>query len=201
MITKEDFKIKTKKEDNKEKHSYIKGVLFKITIKTLIVIILFLGSLIYINRNEKNKLKFEKLVYNNSLSFAKIYNTYKKYLGDAIPFKNIFNDNTKIVSEESISFNNIIKVDNGYLLGVSKEYTVNSIYAGIIIKIESNDKYKNIITIQDKNGLNISYGNLSEVSVKLYDYVEKGEVLGNCDEKLYLVFEKEGKYLSYEEYL
>ena len=201
MITKDDFNIKLKKCNNEEKPSYIKCLLFKTFIKAVVVIILYLGSLIYIKQNEDNKVNFEKIVYNNSLSFAKIYNTYKKYLGDAIPFKNIFKDNTKVVSSESISYSEITKKENGYLLSVSKDYIVNSIYAGIIIKIENDDKYKNIITIQDKNGLNISYGNLKEVSVKIYDYVDKGELLGNCDNNLYLIFEKDGKYLSYEEYL
>ena len=201
MISKDDFNIKLKKNNNEEKPSYIKSLLFKMFIKTLVVIILFLVSLIYIKQSEDNKNKFQKVVYNNSLSFAKIYNAYKKYLGDAIPFKNIFKDNTKVVSSDSISFFEILKEENGYLLSVSKDYIVNSIYAGIIIKIENSDKYKTIITIQDKNGLNISYGNLNTVSVKIYDYVDKGELLGSCDDKLYLIFEKDGNYLSYEEYL
>ena len=43
--------------------------------------------------------------------------------------------------------------------------------------------------------------NLNEVEVKLYDYVEKGEILGSISDKLYINFEKDGKYLSYEKYL
>lgn len=200
MISERDFSKKVNKNE-KRKPSYLKSLFFKTFIKSLVVVILFLGSLIYIKQSDSNKEKFKNIVYNNNLSFAKIYSAYKKYLGDAIPFKNIFKDNTKIVSGDAISYSQITKEENGFLLSVSKDYIVNSIYAGIVIKTENSDKYKNIITIQDKNGLNISYGNLNEVSVKIYDYVEKGELLGNCDDKLYLIFEKDGKYLSYEEYL
>ena len=47
----------------------------------------------------------------------------------------------------------------------------------------------------------ITYKNLNEVEVKLYYYVEKGEILGSISDKLYINFEKDGKYLSYEKYL
>lgn len=200
MISERDFSKKINKNE-KKKPSYLKSLFFKTFIKSLVVVILSLGSLIYIKQSDSNKKKFKNIVYNNNLSFAKIYSAYKKYLGDIVPFKNTFKDNTKIVSGDAISYSQITKDENGFLLSVSKDYIVNSIYAGIVIKTENSDKYKNIITIQDKNGLNISYGNLNEVSVKIYDYVEKGELLGNCDDKLYLIFEKDGKYLSYEEYL
>lgn len=200
MISERDFSKKINKNE-KKKPSYLKSLFFKTFIKSLVVVILFLGSLIYIKQSDSNKEKFKNIVYNNNLSFAKIYSAYKKYLGDIVPFKNTFKDSTKIVSGDAISYSQITKDENGFLLSVSKDYIVNSIYAGIVIKTENSDKYKNIITIQDKNGLNISYGNLNEVSVKIYDYVEKGELLGNCDDKLYLIFEKDGKYLSYEEYL
>ena len=34
------------------------------------------------------------------------------------------------------------------------------------------------------------------------DYVEKGKLLGEAqDEKLYLVFQKDGSYLNYKEYI
>lgn len=200
MISEKDFS-KNINRNEKKKPSYLKSLFFKMFVKTLVVVILFLGSLIYINQSDNNKEKFKNIVYNNNLSFARIYSAYKKYLGDIVPFKNIYKDNTKLVFGDGISYSKIIKEENGFLLTVSKDYIVNSIYAGIVIKTENDDKYKNIITIQDKNGLNISYGNLNTVSVKIYDYVAKGELLGNCDDKLYLIFEKEGKYLSYEEYL
>ena len=39
-------------------------------------------------------------------------------------------------------------------------------------------------------------------TVKLYDYVEKGKVLGEADGNyLYMVFAKKGKFLSYKDYI
>ena len=46
------------------------------------------------------------------------------------------------------------------------------------------------------------YGNLDNVNVNLYDYVEKGSLLGEVkDTNLYLVYQKDGKYVDYKEYI
>lgn len=193
-------KLKKEKKDDDNKNTLSK-FLFTILIKSLIVVLLFLSSMIFIRQNDKNKKMFKEKVYNNSLSFAKIYNLYSKYLGDALPFKDIIKDDTKKVSNEKITYSSIKKDGYGYLLVVPSNYTLQSIKSGIVIEVKKDDKYKNIVKIQDKSGVNITYKNLNEVEVKLYDYVEKGEILGSVSNKLYINFEKGGKYLSYEKYL
>lgn len=193
-------KLKKEKKDDDNKNTLSK-FLFTILIKSLIVVLLFLSSMIFIRQNDKNKKMFKEKVYNNSLSFAKIYNLYSKYLGDALPFKDTIKDDTKKVSNEKITYSSIKKEGDDYLLVVPSNYTLQSIKSGIVIEVKKDDKYKNIVKIQDKSGVNITYKNLNEVEVKLYDYVEKGEILGSVSNKLYINFEKDGKYLSYEKYL
>ena len=193
-------KLKKEKKDDDNK-STLSKFLFTILIKSLIVVLLFLSSMIFIRQNDKNKKIFREKVYNNSLSFAKIYNLYSKYLGDALPFKDTIKDDTKKVSNEKITYSSIKKEGDDYLLAVPSNYTLQSIKSGIVIEVKKDDKYKNIVKIQDKSGVNITYKNLNEVEVKLYDYVEKGEILGSTSDKLYINFEKDGKYLSYEKYL
>ncbi len=200
----ESFKFynkKNTKDKEKNEESFFKRFLFSNLIKTLIVLIIFLGSLIYIKQSNDNKIAFKKIVYNNSLSFAKIYNLYNKYLGDLIPFKNTKKDKTKVVSDEKITYQSITKENNGYILSVSKDYAVSSLKSGIVIEKKEDKKYATIIKVQDKEGLIITYGMLNNTEVKLYDYVEKGELLGSVNGSLYLVFEKDDKYLSYEKYL
>lgn len=196
------YKKKIKKENTiEENDGFLHKFLFSVFIKTLIVVVIFLGSLIYIKQSNENKETFKKIVYNNSLSFAKIYNLYNKYLGDVIPFKNTYKDNTMVVSNEKITYSNISKENNGFVLDVSSEYAFSALKGGIVVEKKKNDTYGNMIKIQDKEGLNITYGMASEINVELYDYVEKGELLGKANKKLYLIFEKDGKYLSYEKYL
>ena len=193
-------KLKKEKKDDENKNT-LSRFLFTILIKSLIVVLLFLSSMIFIRQNDKNKKMFKEKVYNNSLSFAKIYNLYSKYLGDALPFKDTIKDDTKKVSNEKITYSSIKKEGDGYLLEIPSNYTLQSIKSGIVIEVKKDDKYKNIVKIQDKSGVNITYKNLNEVEVKLYDYVEKGEILGSVSNKLYINFEKDGKYLSYQKYL
>lgn len=196
------YNKKLKRENKKDnKDSMLSRFFFSVLIKSLIVIVLFLGSLIFIRQSDKNKDWFKRVVYNNSLSFAKIYNIYNKFLGDALPFKNIFKDNTKVVSNEKMTYSNVKKENKGYVLDVSGDFTLFAVKSGIVVEKKKDKKYGNVIKIQDKNGLNITYGFLTDVEIKLYDYVEKGEILGRANNKLYLMFEKDGKYLSYEEYL
>lgn len=188
---------KNKEDDNKPLHKF----LFSLLVKSLLVVIIFLGSLIYIRQSSKNRNNFKKVVYQNSISFARIYNAYEKYLGDVIPFKNLYKDNVKKVSDEKITYESIKKEDNGYVLNVSSNYTVPIINSGIIIEVKEDKKYGNLVKVQDKDGLNITYGYVTDLNVKLYDYVDKGEILGVSNEKLYLEFQEGDKYLSYEKYL
>lgn len=201
---KESFKFYNKKSSNdkeKNEESFFKRFMFSNLIKALIIIVIFLGSLIYIRQSDDNKALFKKFVYNNSLSFAKIYNLYNKYLGDFIPFKNSKEDETKVVTDEKITYQNITKENEGYMLSVANDYAVASIKSGIVIEKKEDEKYNTMIKVQDKEGLVITYGMLDDIDVKLYDYVKKGEILGNVKGKLYLIFEKDDKYLSYEKYL
>lgn len=193
-------KIKKDKKENVDGNT-LSRFLFRVFIKSLLVVILFLGALIYIRQGDDNKANFKKVVYNNSLSFAKIYNLYSKYLGDTLPFKNSIKDDTKVVSTEKITYSDIKKENNGYMLTVSKDFTLSALKSGIVVEKKSNEKYGNLIKIQDKEGLEITYGCIDDLEVSLYDYVEKGELLGRTSGKLYLIFEKDGTYLSYEEYL
>ena len=193
-------KIKKDKKENVDGNT-LSRFLFRVFIKSLLVVILFLGALIYIRQGDDYKANFKKVVYNNSLSFAKIYNLYSKYLGDALPFKNSIKDDTKVVSTEKITYSDIKKENNGYMLTVSKDFTLSALKSGIVVEKKSNEKYGNLIKIQDKEGLEITYGCIDDLEVSLYDYVEKGELLGRTSGKLYLIFEKDGTYLSYEEYL
>ena len=191
----EDFKKHNKKE------GIFSKIFYSLLLKTLVMILMFVAAMIYVKDNDNNKKKFKKIVYQNTISFARIYSTYKDYIGDIIPFKSNIDNNTKMVSSDKISYQSIKKDGNGYLLTVSKSYTVGSITSGIVVEIKKDEKYGKLIKVQDKNGTDVSYGYINNVNVKLYDYLGKGEIIGSCNGKLYLEFNRDNKFLSYEEYL
>lgn len=168
-------------------------------LKTLLVVVIFLLSMIYVKTSDSNKKKFEKLVYTNNLSFAKIYNVYKKYLGDVIPFKD--ENNVKKVSNEDFIYDKVSKENNGYVFLVSNSNYISALKGGIVVDKKKSKIYGNMIKIQDRNDVCITYGFLNDLDVSLYDYISKGEIIGSINNKVYIIFEKDGKYLKYDEFI
>ena len=73
---------------------------------------------------------------------------------------------------------------------------------GLVVYVGEKENYGNVVIIEDLNGTSIWYGNMETSTVKLYDYVEKGNYLGTTkDNYLYLVYSKEGQFLNYKEHL
>ena len=70
-----------------------------------------------------------------------------------------------------------------------------------MVYIGEKEDYGNTVIIQGVDGVDIWYGNLTNVSVKLYDYLEKDKLIGETlDDTLYLVIKKDNEYIKYEDY-
>ena len=85
-------------------------------------------------------------------------------------------------------------------------YTINDKHLDIHIFVKAKNYvrygYGNTIIVQQVNGVDLWYGNINNSNVKLYDYIEKGEILGDTlNNDLYLVYKKEGSTVNYEEYI
>lgn len=170
----------------------------KLLQRTLISIILFLSMGIMINNNDNIKLWAKENVFTNNLNFSYFTNIYNKYFGKITNINNV----EEMVFNDNIIYKEIEEYDQGFKLIVNSNYTVPIIESGIIVYIGQKDNYGNTIIIQGIDGVDIWYGNINIGSYSLYDYVEKGNLLGEVQSDfLYLVFNKEGNNLSYEEYL
>lgn len=190
-------KIKQKRKNNlkiEKKINYKKNI-----IKFLITIILTLIVLINIKSNNEFKEKFYNLVYENNFSFATINSLYQKYFGSPIPFLDIVNTKTEQVFNEKLEYSNKTKYLEGVNITVSDNYLVPILESGLVVFVGNRDGYNNTVIIQQIDGIDVWYGNIDNVSVNLYDYVEKGTLLGEVNSNnLYLVFKKDGNVLDYE---
>lgn len=169
-------------------------------VKFLILVIITITTLIILKVNPSLKTPFYKYVYDSNISFATINNWYQSKFGSPLPFSNLFND-TVPVFNESLKYTESSKYKDGVSLMVGYDYLVPSLDNGIVIFIGEKEGYGKTVIIQQEDGTDVWYSNLKEVSVKLYDYIKKGSLIGNVDEKLYLVFIKDGNLLNYEEYI
>lgn len=168
--------------------------------RILFLIVLFLINLIIMKKSTTYKDFIYNKVYNNNFSFAKVKEFYNKYLGGVDSLNKVVK-NTTPVFNETLTYKSKSKYLDGVKLEVSTNYLVPIIKEGLVVFLGEKEGYGNVIIIQGVDDINIWYGNMSNTSVKLYDYVEKGSLLGEVSNNtLYLVYEKDGKFLDIEEY-
>lgn len=187
------FKISRSKKDN----NYIS----KIFTKVLISIIFFLVSMIFINYSDSNRALFSKYFFEQNFNFSYFTNLYNKYFGEILPEQEDISDNS-MVFNENMTYKNIEPYQDGFSLEVSENELIPILQSGLIVFVGEKENYGNTIIIQGIDGVDIWYSNVSLGEYTLYDYVEKGKVLGEAtDSHINLVFNKNGTYLGYEEYI
>ena len=188
-------KIKKKNKKTNKNRSSLYGFISKL----LITIILTLITLILLKSNNKLKTFIYNKVYDNNISFATINKWYENHFGSSIPFKELVEKDTKAVFNNKLEYSKKEKYLDGVKLSVDKNYLVPILESGMVVYIGKKEGYGNTVIVQQVNGVDVWYGNINNPNVKLYDYVEKGKLLGDVkNNNLYLVFKKDGKVLSYE---
>ncbi len=174
---------------------YIKGFVTR----CLVCVILFLVISIICNFSDKNLLWFKNNMYDNNINFTFFNKIYKKYINKYLPF-DLYDE--KIVMSDKFVYSDKEKYLNGVKLNVGKNYNMKSLCGGIVVYIGDKEKLGNTVIIQGTDGVDYWYSNLDNLSVKLYDYIEKDVLIGNTkNEYVYLTFLKDGKYLDYEKYI
>ena len=169
--------------------------------KFLLVIILTLITLIAIKKDIKFKELFYKYIYEDSINFAKINEYYEKIFGSYIPFEDTTNKVTPVFNEK-LTYISSNKYLDGVKLTVEKNYLVPVLQSGLVVYIGEKEGYGNTVFVQGIDGIDIWYGNVNNISISLYDYIDKKSLLGTTkDDVLYLVYKKDGEILNYEEYL
>lgn len=185
---------KSKREMTNKNNRFINNLITRILIAT----ILFFGIVIYSNYYPDKVKLFKDKYLNNNINFSKISNLYSKYFGDVVPIKSM--EETKTVFDEKLTYEKIQMQDNRYVLKVANNYIVPVLNAGIVVFIGEKEGLGKTVIIQGIDEVDYWYSNIDNVDVKLYDYVSKGNMLGNViGDTMYLTFLKDGKYLKYEE--
>lgn len=167
--------------------------------RTLLSVILVLACAIYINISDANLLNFKNYFFNDTLAFTKINNLYSKYFGNIVPDK--VNKTIPVASTNTNFYTNIEEVDNSYKLQLNSN-TFSFLESGIIVFSGEKEGFGKTIIVQGIDGVDIWYSNLDNTNVTIYDYVEKGGIVGECKENtIILTFMENGEYKSYENYL
>ena len=186
------------KTNNEEK---IIKYLRSLIMRSMLVIVIFLLLAILSKSSNNYKDLIITNIYEKNISFTKIKRLYNKYLGGIAPLdKKIENEMT--VFNEKLEYNNESIYHDGVKLEVDNNYLVPIIKEGMVIFIGEKENYGNVVIIEDIDGVDIWYGNMEKITIKLYDYVNAGTYLGTTkDNILYLAYQKDGNFLDYKEYL
>ena len=181
--------ISSKKEDNRISREFS---------KILLSIIFVLLSVIFMKLGDGNKAWFKSHVMESNLAFMKINEWYHHTLGEFLP--SFQEDSSALVSEE-VNLGEKEKYLDGYRINVLKNSPIKAISSGLLVYMGEKQGYQNTYIMQGVDGVDIWYGNINNTNFKLYDYIEEGQILGESMDNYYnLVFIKDGKPISYEDY-
>lgn len=181
-------------QETKEPSRYISNLFTR----TLFSVILVLACAIFVNLNDENLLFFKDKFFNETLAFTKINELYAKYFDDIVPDK--VNKTTAVFNDTSLLLS--LEPWNDSYKGVVNANPVSFLESGIVVFSGEKEGFGNTIIVQGVDGVDIWYSNLDEVNLTMYDYVEKGDILGSVkDNEIILTFMEDGKYIGYEGYI
>lgn len=166
----------------------IRNKLYKLCFTTIV----FLLGMISTKLHPTLKETINKKVYTENISLASNRNNYKKLFSSMFAEKK----DEQVISNK-LDYKKETKYKDGVILTVENNYPVPVLENGLII-YKDNEK----IIVEQIDGVKASYGKLKNDNSKLYDYLEKGDIIGTTiKEELYLTLEKEGEYIDYKKYI
>ena len=158
---------------------------YNFMVKFMVVIVVALVSLSYVKLNPNSSIK--EMVLNDAN-----YKAVTSWISDTL-FSFLPDEDVSVSS--AVTYQNI---SGDYFKNNSNE--VLSITDGRVIETGIDDGSGSYATVLGKDEVEITYGNIDNVMVALYDEVAQGMILGSYQEQLILKFEYLGEEITYEEY-
>lgn len=201
MDPREYKSVQKRIQKNQATPNKMKKYMMRLFNQVLLTVILFLGTLIAMKCNTQWKSVVYQNVYQTNLNFTKANEWYQKYFGSIFPLRGV-TGSEQPVFQEKLTYQEANLYKDGAVLSVSKNYMVPFLESGIVVFMGEKEGYGFTVIVQQVNGIDVWYGNVESKEIKMYDYVEKGSLLGETkNDKLYLAFQKEGKFVNYQEYI
>lgn len=188
------------KNNKKDTSSKTRKYLTNLLVRNLVVVVILFSLAIIYKSESSLKDNISSYFFEENISFTKIKKMYDKYLGGLLPVKKEENSTTEVFNEK-LSYSSSSIYYDGVRLSVTDGYLIPSLEEGMVVFIGEKENYGKTVIIENLDGVDYWYGNITNTSLKLYDYVEKGALVGEVNSDLYMVFSRDGKYLNYEEYI
>lgn len=167
------------KETRIEEKYVLKPWIQKRIEKMLVVMIIFLAGMILTKNQEEKREIIRKEIYESAIPVVNARSFYQKYFSflKEKAMEPVMKEITDVKKEKKIS-----------------EDVVQAIESGIVILVEDGK-----VVLEQVDGVTTTYENIKINPYKIYDYIEKGDVLGRKEgSDVLLSFSKEGKPYNYE---
>lgn len=189
------------KKNNRNDGNELKKFIVSFVSKCLVSIVIFLLLLIISNKNISLKEKINNKVFKNNISFATINSWCKNKLGGILPFDKVVTPDVSVFNEK-LTYKKQSLYKDGVKLTVEDNYLVPIIESGIVVFMGEKEEYGQTVIVQQVNGIDVWYSNVDTSNISLYQYLTKGNLLGEAKSNyIYMVFQKDGKFLDYKEYI
>lgn len=151
-------------------------------IRIMILMIVVIGSLIVTNDTKLQSQIFDSRYVNQFVTF--ISNSVYSFLPA----------DTQVSHQVSYQW-----VDGDYYTGDSNQ--ILAFGKGKVIKVEKDDeKLGNYIVVLDEKDVEITFGHLKEIQVKLYEEVSGQLILATYEDKFTMTFEQFGQKITYQDF-
>ena len=188
--------LKSKNNNEDKKFKYLKNLITR----TLFCIILVLIAVIAIKVNNNYKDIINKYLFTDNFSFNKVNKYLGNNLGTIVPV--VKTSDTLVFSSKELK-NKEYEIINDYaLIKLDKNTPISSLCGGIVVFMGEKEGYGQSVVVEQINGIDVLYSNIESKNIKLYDYVEKGSLVGESNgESINIKIVKDGKSISYAEYI
>lgn len=196
----DEINVSKLKNKNMEKN-ISKSFARKFFSRILYSIIFILASLIFINYSENNYLLYKKEVLTKNIPYLKLNRLYEKYFGKVLNSEKKDDTATMVFSSDFLTYEKIEKINNSEKITFNDKTIIKSFMSGIVVFMGEKENLGYTIIVQGVDGTDIWYSNITNSTIKLYDYIEKNTVLGEVNKNLFLTILKDNNYIGYEEYI
>ncbi|MEG2457969.1 MAG: M23 family metallopeptidase [Bacilli bacterium] len=173
-------------------NNYFKNLLSRF----LLTLIIFMSLFILINNNKLAQKYINKYLFETNFKFSEVTKIYNKLFAD------INKINTKKVNSTlGLTYTSLNPYLNGVKLSVEKDYPVNLLNSGIVVFIGEKEGYGHTIIVQQSDGIDTWYSGLQNTNIKMYEYLNKGSIIGSARGEFTMTFAKDGEFLNYKEIL
>jgi Membrane proteins related to metalloendopeptidases len=187
-------RILNKKSKKKKQvlNDYHFNYVYKFIIRAMVLLMVIL-SLITIDRINPEK-KFLSGLVNQQIDFSKTTKWINTQFLNLIP--NFSREKISDTVSSTIYYQHL--ADNYYK---KDDNAITAVNSGTVVFVGNQEILGNYIIVQQSNGVKVVYGNIVNLNVGLYDVLNKNDIIGSYENQILMVFEFEGKEISYEETL